>query len=95
MSNLDQKDMDRWFKILSDEQRAELLKVQIVEGEVTKRQAIQADLEYKQSENYSLIRVGFFVLLAIIAACATCVGYELAEKPSPAPASSTSASAAP
>lgn len=75
MKNADQEDMDRWFKILTDEQRAEIMKTQIIEGEKTKRQAIEADSLYKRSDNYSIVRAIFIIFLILTVACATCVGH--------------------
>lgn len=97
MKNTDQEDMDRWFKILSDEQRAEIMKAQIIEGEKTKRQMIESESLYKHSDNYALIRVIFIIFLFLTVACATCVSeryMELQKNPTRA-MPSTSAVVAP
>jgi len=68
---------DRWFRMLSDAERPNVLKTQIAEREATRRKRIE---EAQQSlrnatDNASFVRALGMGVLAILALGSTCVGY--------------------
>ena len=73
----DQLHINEWMNLLDDVNRAEVLKVHIVEKEKTARERIQQEADVKNrlhaTEGYHIVR-GLFVLFLLVASCAaTCV----------------------
>lgn len=77
------KDMDKWLELLSDEQRADVMKTKIAEEAKTERTRIDQLEQSKRtaigSDGHHVVR-GLWVFAAILATlCATCVGHRQVE----------------
>lgn len=71
--------MSEWLGLLSDEARADVLKVQIAECEKTKRTRIESERAVKcnlhSDGSYHFVRGLFVVVLGLIVLGTTCVSY--------------------
>jgi hypothetical protein len=74
---------ESWLNMLSDEERAGVMKVQITEGELTKRTQIEAESKVLQAnsstDGFWFIKALWAVVALGVTAAGTCVGYEHVE----------------
>ncbi len=79
----DMKKAEDWLQLLSDESRADVMKVQIAETELTKRKVTEEFEKTKRdranSDNYQTVKGLAVGALVIVAMCATCVGHRAVE----------------
>lgn len=77
------KKAEDWLQLLSDESRADVMKVQISETEATKRKEVEAREATKvalaNSDSHQVVKGIGVVALVLVAFCATCVAHRKVE----------------
>lgn len=79
----DKKKIDGWLELLSDEQRADVMKTQIAEDAQTERERLKQEGESRRADiatdGYHGYRIAAVIAVICAIAAGTCVGYRAVE----------------